>query len=644
CFLCFNKKGKCKANYFTIIRGILIGFYIGIGGFLVYKNTLQNIFYNRKVKENPGLALTFILFSEMVNSLNNIDLNESIFLTYQNNFKVVGCVVMCVSILIGAIKHGRICGYMGIENVDVSEALFVLSLSFGVLVIDEIMKSDRKRNYSPENDDNDVPSKLCYSSEIYMNKIVEIQQENTNSEDIRDRIEKTGGLSVEESRNQKLPQSEVYSNVSNGLGILTKFFNTYGYAPEQNKNPEFEISVDSWDEKIFIDELNEMRGYVKTTNIGHPEFLDKIFNFSRKLILVERILFQSLTKSVIIKTMKKFGFEYFIIEILIDKNYVLLKDLIIFVYKYRDNFEIMLKDGLFFTVRIILNIMNDLIFSLSFFVIENLNVNFLSSILSFIKNIFDVSFGEIEKRKLHSKLYNARKNELVSVSDSSRWPRDEAVFCYIQDRNVFWGADDMYYLATRCEKMLGHDYTRRHNEVVRCLHLLLLNRYKFKSSKRIRSHSVQEILDNEYTEIRVDIRIKTDYDLLANDLGLIYKCSVEIISYMMTWDGIVTKYHKSHPKRLEIPMNVEAYIQSIVLKKTSALNAEESWERASMGTNIPLKEAKREEDGAKNFKPKNKEPLISQGGTTLEEPTNNINEESDLEEETIVVKEVEENI
>ncbi|KAK1348527.1 hypothetical protein LUQ84_002130 [Hamiltosporidium tvaerminnensis] len=59
---------------------------------------------------------------------------------------------------------------------------------------------------------------------------------------------------------------------------------------------------------------------------------------------------------------------------------------------------------------------------------------------------------------------------------------------------------------------------------------------------------------------------------------------------------------------------------------------------------LPLKEAKREEDGAKNYKPKNKAPLISQGGTTLEEPTNNINEQSDLEEETAVVKEVEENI
>ncbi|TBT96947.1 hypothetical protein CWI36_3249p0020, partial [Hamiltosporidium magnivora] len=115
------------------------------------------------------------------------------------------------------------------------------------------------------------------------------------------------------------------------------------------------------------------------------------------------------------------------------------------------------------------------------------------------------------------------------------------------------------------------------------------------------------------------------------------------------------------------PMNVEAYIQSIVLKKTvetisfdrrrgleSGLNAEESWERASSNVIMrsevheeptpPLKEAKREEDGVKILKPKNNTFLISPEGTTLEEPTNNINEESDLEEETIVVKEVEESI
>ncbi|TBU00491.1 hypothetical protein CWI36_1619p0010 [Hamiltosporidium magnivora] len=98
-------------------------------------------------------------------------------------------------------------------------------------------------------------------------------------------------------------------------------------------------------------------------------------------------------------------------------------------------------------------------------------------------------YNEIEKRKLHLKKYNARKNELLSVSDFSRWlkrrnigPSNEAVFCYIQDRNVLWGAYNVCqncgksgktvdHLATRCEKMLGRDYTRRHNEEVRCLHI-----------------------------------------------------------------------------------------------------------------------------------------------------------------------------
>ncbi|TBU11605.1 hypothetical protein CWI38_1120p0010, partial [Hamiltosporidium tvaerminnensis] len=326
-------------------------------------------------------------------------------------------------------------------------------------------------------------------------------------------------------------------------------------------------------------------------------------------------------------------------------------------------------------------------------------------------------YNEVEKRKLYSKLYNARKNQLASVSDSSRWlkrgnirPRNEALFSYIQERNVFWGADGGCQLlgTTRCEKMLGHDYTRRHNEVVRCLHLLLLNRYKFKSSKRIRSHSVQEILDNEYAEIRVDTRIKTDvkirnyrpdifildmkknkithievgitshdslqiveteklrkYDLLANEMGLIYKFGVEIIPYVMTWDGIVTKYHKSHLRRLEIPMNVEAYIQSIVLKKTvetisfdrrrgleSGLNAEKSWERASMGVIMraerheeptsPLKLAKREEDGINNI---NEESDLEEETILVkEEPIININKESNFEEESTVVKDVDENI
>ncbi|TBU11275.1 hypothetical protein CWI38_1288p0020 [Hamiltosporidium tvaerminnensis] len=98
--------------------------------------------------------------------------------------------------------------------------------------------------------------------------------------------------------------------------------------------------------------------------------------------------------------------------------------------------------------------------------VENNNKTHLSLIKNFLKIKYGLEeevtkkkleeaqhanlYNEIKNRKLHSKLYSARNNELVSVNDSSRWlkkgsvrPRDEAVFCYIQDRNVFWGAEGM---------------------------------------------------------------------------------------------------------------------------------------------------------------------------------------------------------
>ncbi|TBU05663.1 hypothetical protein CWI36_0601p0020 [Hamiltosporidium magnivora] len=129
------------------------------------------------------------------------------------------------------------------------------------------------------------------------------------------------------------------------------------------------------------------------------------------------------------------------------------------------------------------------------------------------------------------------------------------------------------------------------------------------------------------------------YDLLANELGLIYKCSVEIIPYVMTWDGIVTKNSKLHLKRLKLPMNVQAYIQSIVLKKAFETISFDRRRRHDASIDVimksemygepshPLKQASREED---------------EEATAFEELTININEESDLEEETTVVKEVEE--
>ena len=61
------------------------------------------------------------------------------------------------------------------------------------------------------------------------------------------------------------------------------------------------------------------------------------------------------------------------------------------------------------------------------------------------------------------------------------------------------------------------------------------------------------------------------YDILAKELELIYKCETQIIPYVITWDGVVTKFHKSYSRRLNLTPEVEAYIQSISLRKTLEL-------------------------------------------------------------------------
>eukprot|EP00734_Pompholyxophrys_sp_LG126_P000377 Pompholyxophrys_sp_v1_NODE_145_length_1573_cov_1.496047.p1 type:complete len:206 gc:universal NODE_145_length_1573_cov_1.496047:1181-564(-) len=159
--------------------------------------------------------------------------------------------------------------------------------------------------------------------------------------------------------------------------------------------------------------------------------------------------------------------------------------------------------------------------------------------------------------------------------------------------------------------MLGHDYTRRHNEVVKCIHLFLCNKYGIKRSKRLRTHSVQEISANADVEIRVDTTVATStkqsanrpdivvhdkkrreiilievgitsqdqltivenekkrkYDVLANEMGAMHKCRTKIIPYVLTWDGIVTRFHKTYSKEIGLTTKIESYIQFIVLKKT----------------------------------------------------------------------------
>ena len=49
---------------------------------------------------------------------------------------------------------------------------------------------------------------------------------------------------------------------------------------------------------------------------------------------------------------------------------------------------------------------------------------------------------------------------------------------------------------------------------------------------------------------------------------MIHKSRTRIIPYVITWDGIVTKYHKRHVEAIGITPVVEAYMQAVVLRKT----------------------------------------------------------------------------
>ena len=190
---------------------------------------------------------------------------------------------------------------------------------------------------------------------------------------------------------------------------------------------------------------------------------------------------------------------------------------------------------------------------------------------------------------------------MFSIKDSSPWLRKGEISPFVKTVD---------HLASRCDRLLGPDYTRRYNEVVGCIHLFFCNKYG--CSIKIRLHLVQEILANMQVEMRVDTRsdanrcentidrpdilvidkrrrkaviieigitsqdllkqVETEklhkYDLLAGEIGLLHGCTTKIIPYVLSWDGIVTICHKGYVKQLGLPDNIESYIATRVLKKT----------------------------------------------------------------------------
>ncbi|XP_029654854.1 uncharacterized protein LOC115228408 [Octopus sinensis] len=236
---------------------------------------------------------------------------------------------------------------------------------------------------------------------------------------------------------------------------------------------------------------------------------------------------------------------------------------------------------------------------------------------------------KINLKVLHKTLFQALDNPHVDVKSSTTWlrygnnsPRSEGLFTYLQDRNFFWNRSKVCphcklrclsvdHIATKCGSMFYHDYTWRHNEVVRSLHLMLCNKYGIRRSRKLRTHKVQSVVENARVCIKVDTSIHTSilvqhnkpdivvqdkvsgeiliievgitcldrlttvevekkrkYDLLANELGLMHRCKVLVIPCVMTWEGIVSKYHKGYLRQLGVDRYIQAYMQSTVLKRT----------------------------------------------------------------------------
>lgn len=62
-------------------------------------------------------------------------------------------------------------------------------------------------------------------------------------------------------------------------------------------------------------------------------------------------------------------------------------------------------------------------------------------------------------------------------------------------------------------RMLRYAYTSRNNEIFRYIHLALCRRYETIKSRRLKPHSVLEVIVNEKFEIRIVTKIKADINI-----------------------------------------------------------------------------------------------------------------------------------
>ncbi|KAG0438660.1 hypothetical protein DMUE_2954 [Dictyocoela muelleri] len=232
----------------------------------------------------------------------------------------------------------------------------------------------------------------------------------------------------------------------------------------------------------------------------------------------------------------------------------------------------------------------------------------------------------VQKKEKHSKMFTEIQG--IIKHESSYWlskgkldPKTEANFCNLQDRNIFYQTNKCFHgcnsnvsvdhLATRCTKLLNYVYKHRHDEIIRIIVSCLLNKYSLQEIKHIRKVKLKKIYEYPKLKIITDTPIRTDidiqdnkpdivlinqerkeilfievgvtnsdilnlteawkkrkYDLLAKEFGRMKKMKVEIIPFVMTWDGKVSSFNKKYREKLGISNDIFAYIQSVCLNLT----------------------------------------------------------------------------
>ena len=237
---------------------------------------------------------------------------------------------------------------------------------------------------------------------------------------------------------------------------------------------------------------------------------------------------------------------------------------------------------------------------------------------------------KIMTKSFHSQLFKSLCKDYVSVKASSTWlnkgnisAREEGALSLLQDRNLFWLNGEkclacneerrtVDHVATRCRRLVPHEYTRRHNEIVSCLSLKLAKSMGLSNFKRVRDFKIGAVTESATAKLWVDTHIKTSvhvkhdkpdifaldkttregvivdvrissseclelaqnekiqkYDVLANELqGMYNLVGIKILPIIISWDGVMTKRTYDNCVYLGLAPSEIAYVQTRVLKRT----------------------------------------------------------------------------